>query len=112
MRFFKVLICLVSFTVAYSINLNAVSTNGRLPKQIGGQQLLTPVSALSPDPVLTNLPTVMDNWFIRPTYPGTDPFPDNYLAGITYDFYTYSLYVFAVNPCDDSYVYEFRTKYS
>lgn len=64
--------------------------------------MISPVPGpANPDPILQNLDTVMSNFFQQPYYPGSLPFPSNYLAGITFQFNSLVGGGLAINPFND-----------
>ncbi len=92
-------LALLSGLIMMSIsNLDAAS----LPKSKGPPIRVSPIPGpANPDPILQNLSAVMSNWFQKPFYPGSLPFPSNYLAGITGQYNSYTNASLAINPCND-----------
>lgn len=53
------------------------------------------------DPILANLAAVMNDHYVQPYYPGTTPFPVNYLGKVYLQTNTYSPGNLVINPSDD-----------
>lgn len=77
--------------------LDALPSN--YPIQLGSPQRVSPIPGpANPDPILQNLPAVMDNHYQLPTYPGGYP---NYLSQILIQTNTYFAHQLVFNPLDD-----------
>lgn len=88
----------VNLSLCLGIIALSASLQSSVATPIGPPIRISPVPGVNPDPILQNLPAVMDNFYQPPYYPGGVP---DYLSQIYYMSDIYIVAGLRFNPCND-----------